>query len=65
MYKIDNQKGPTVYSKGNYTQYYIITYKGKESVLYTWNLHDIVNQLYFNKNIKKKPQTPTVTAVIV
>ena len=23
------------------------------TVLYTWNLHDIVNQLYFNKKINK------------
>ena len=30
IYKIDNQKGSTV-STGNYTQYFVITYKGKES----------------------------------
>ena len=58
-----------LYSTGNYTQYYVITYKGKESekeyicvcvsiylsiyltecVLCTWDLHDIINQLYYNK----------------
>ena len=30
MYKIDKQQGPTV-SKGNSTQYSVITYKGKVS----------------------------------
>ena len=29
IYKTDNQQGPTVYSMGNYTQYLVITYKGK------------------------------------
>ena len=24
------------------------------TVLYTWNQHHVVNQLYFNKKIKKK-----------
>ena len=27
----DNQKGPTLYSAGNCTQYFVITYGGKES----------------------------------
>ena len=32
IYKLVNRKGPTVlYSTKNYTQYFIITYKGKES----------------------------------
>ena len=45
MYKIDNHQGP---SSGNYTQYYVIIYKGKEygkeyifiwiAALYTWSL---------------------------
>ena len=31
IYKLDNHKGPTVlYNTRNYTQYFIITYKGKE-----------------------------------
>ena len=31
MYKIGKQQGPTVDGTGNSTQYYVITYKGKES----------------------------------
>ena len=27
----DNQKGPTIYCAGNCTQYFVITYGGKES----------------------------------
>ena len=30
MYKIDSHQGPTVKHR-NYTQYFIITYKGKQS----------------------------------
>ena len=30
LYKIDKQQGPTVYT-GNYIQYLVITYNGKES----------------------------------
>ena len=30
VYKVDNQQG-TTNSIGNYTQYFVITYKGKES----------------------------------
>ena len=30
IYKIDNQQGP-LYSPGNYIQYLVITYNGKES----------------------------------
>ena len=56
-----------LHSPGNYTQYFVITYKGKESeknryifmcnwitLLYTWNEHNIINQLYFNKNKNEK-----------
>ena len=57
MYKTGKQQGPTGYGTGDSTQYYVITYKGKESekeyitesLLCPWNWHDIVNQLYFNK----------------
>ena len=41
MYKIDNHQGP---SSGNYTQYYVLIYSGKEyifiwiAVLYTQSL---------------------------
>ena len=47
-----------LYSTGNYTQYLIITYKGKEfeeeyaynwiTLLYSWKQGNIENQLYFN-----------------
>ena len=37
MYKIDNQQGP-IYNTGNYTEYYVITYKGKESKKYVYGL---------------------------
>ena len=31
MYKTGKQQGPTGYGTGDSTQYYVITYKGKES----------------------------------
>ena len=50
MYTIDNKD--LLYSTRNYTQYFVITYNGKESeknmynwitVLYIWNQHNAVN----------------------
>ena len=52
-----------MYSTGNFTQYSVMTYMGKESkkewiyvyihicvLLYSRNEHNFVNQLYSNKN---------------
>ena len=64
-YRMDNNK-VLLYSTGNYIQYPEINHNGKgykknvyvhitESLLYSRNEHNIVNQLYFNlKNAKKK-----------
>ena len=46
-----------LYNTGNDIQYLVITYNGKQpenkiygiTLLYTWNLHNIINQRYFNK----------------
>ena len=53
-----------LYSTGDYIQYLVIAYNRKESekniyvcmyiynwitLLYTWNLHNIVNQLYLSQ----------------
>ena len=39
---VDNQQGLTVYSTGNHTQYFVITYKGKESVKLHTHTHTYI-----------------------
>ena len=57
------------YSTGNSIQYPVITYMSKKlkknehmynwiTLLYTWKLHNTVNQLYSNKMLKKKYLIP-------
>ena len=67
MCKIENKY--SLHSRGNYMQYLVITYNGKNcgkknidiyiymyaqiTLLYTWDQHNIVNQLYVK--LKKEP----------
>ena len=68
IYKTNNKN--LLYSTGNYTQYLLITYNGKESkreythtyIWYNWIIllytRNNENQLYFNQELKKKKNTP-------
>ena len=56
IYKTDNQQGPTVYSTGNSTQYFVITYKRKESEKEHIYVH-ICNYIYINESLCCIPET--------
>ena len=46
----------------------VIIFKAKEypiKMLYTWNLHDIISQLYFNKKIFAEITAPSIHGNII
>ena len=54
-----------LYSTGNYTQYFVITYKGKESEKeYIYNIYIIYNiQIYITESLCYTPETNTTLLI--